>query len=140
MATPWDLLIGPIFSLIDKFVPDPQEAANAKIRAAEMAQKGELAQLDADLRLALGQMDVNKVEAGSDNLFKSGWRPAVGWTCVAGLAYQVLFNPILGWIAQNLWQWKNPPNLDIETLMTLLFGILGLGAYRTAERLKGKIG
>jgi hypothetical protein len=29
------------------------------------------------------------------------------------------------------------PAMDLNTLMTLLFGLLGLGGYRTIEKLKG---
>jgi hypothetical protein len=50
----------------------------------------------------------------------------------------VLARPILGWLAMNLWKWDMPPGLEMDTLMTLLFGMLGLGAYRTAERIRGK--
>ena len=69
-------LIGPIARLIDKIIPDPQAAADAKLKMLELAQTGELAVLQAETQLAQGQIDVNKVEAASDSLFKSGWRPA----------------------------------------------------------------
>ena len=88
-----------IGTLLDKFLPDPAMAAEAKLKAMEMAQRGELAVLDADMRLALGQMDINKEEAKSDGMFKGGWRPATGWTCVAGLIYQFLAAPLLPWFA-----------------------------------------
>ena len=122
--------------LLDKVLPDPQQAADAKLKLMELAQNGQLEQLHADTALATGQIETNKIEAASESLFKSGWRPSVGWTCVSGLLYQVLFRPLLGWIAVNLWHWSEPPPLEMDTLMTLLFGMLGLGAYRTAEKIK----
>ena len=134
----WPALISLLPGLLDKILPDPGAAADAKLKVMEMAQRGELAALDADMRLALGQMEVNKVEAASDSFWKSGWRPGAGWVCVSGLAYQVLLRPILGWVALNVWGWSEPPTLEMETLMTLLFGLLGLGGYRTFERVKGK--
>lgn len=127
-------LLGP---LLDKILPDPKAAAEAKLRALEMAQRGELAVLDADVKLALGQLDINKAEATTD-LFRGGWRPMVGWTCAGGLFYQVIARPLLGWIALNWLGWTVLPALEMETLMTLLFGMLGLGGYRTFERIKGK--
>lgn len=136
MPFPVAALIPAVASIIDKLIPDPQAAAEAKLKALEMAQKGELAELDAQTRLALSQLEVNKVEAGTD-LFRGGWRPATGWTCAGGLFYQILARPILGWVASNLWGWTMPPSLELDTLMTLLFGMLGLGAYRTVERIKG---
>lgn len=133
------LAIGELaLKVIDKFIPDPQAKAEAQLKMLEMQQNGELQALAADTQLMQGQLDVNKEEAKSDSLFKSGWRPAVGWTCVAGLSYQVLFAPIFGWIAANLLGWSSPPSLEMETLMTLLFGLLGLGGYRSIEKLKGK--
>lgn len=83
-----------------------------------------------------GQVELNKLEAQSTSLFRSGWRPAVGWICVFALAYHMLFRPLVGWAAA-FWGWPFPPPLEIDTLLTLLFGLLGLGAYRTAEKIKG---
>ena len=134
----WAALIPVIGSIIDKAIPDPQAAADAKLKAMEMAQRGELAALDADMRLALGQIDTNKVEAGTD-LFRGGWRPATGWTCVAGLAYQFILQPLLPWLVAVCGGTVPPlPAIDNETLMVLLTGMLGLGGLRTFERVKGR--
>lgn len=132
----WTTLIPAVAQILDKVLPDPQAAADAKLKMMEMAQRGDLAQLQADTALAQGQIDTNKVEAASDSLFKSGWRPAAGWVCVSGLAYQNLLSPLLGWAAQNLWRWSAPPTLEMDTLMTLLIGLLGLGAFRTYEKVR----
>lgn len=132
----WQTLIPVLGNLLEKILPDPKAAADAKLKMLELAQQGELAQLTAETQLAQGQIDVNKIEAGSDSLFKSGWRPAAGWTCVGGLFYQLLARPILGWAMTNAYGWSTPPSLELDTLMTLLFGMLGLGAYRTAEKLR----
>lgn len=131
-------LIPIIGTVLDKILPDPQAAADAKLKALEMAQKGELAALDADMRLALGQIEVNKAEASTD-LFRGGWRPAVGWCCALGLFYTFLLRPVLPW-AVGLFgvQVADLPNIDNESLMVLLFGMLGLGGLRTFERVKGK--
>lgn len=135
----WQALIPAVISVIDKILPDPQQAAEAKLRAVEMAQKGELAQLDADVRLALGQMEINKAEATTD-LFRGGWRPATGWCCVAGLAYQFIVQPTLPWVATLFGATVPPlPAIDNETLLILLTGMLGLGGLRTVERVKGRV-
>jgi hypothetical protein len=135
------LLLGGLFDLagkvFDKIFPNPQQAAEAKLKLFEMQQAGELKVLEAETQLAMGQLKVNEVEAGSDSLFKSGWRPAVGWTCVMGLLYQFVVLPFatffLAWYKVE----ATLPVLNLDTLMTLLFGLLGLGAYRTAEKIKG---
>src|SRR5690606_18165528 len=89
----WPALIPIIGTVLDKIIPDPQAASEAKLKALEMAQRGELAFLDADVKLALGQMEINKAEAMSGDRFRGGWRPAVGWCCVFGLGYTFLLRP-----------------------------------------------
>lgn len=132
-------LVSLLPEILDKVLPDKAKADEAKIRLLELAQKGELAVLDADLKLALGQMEINKTEAATD-LFRGGWRPAAGWTCVAGLFYQFILSPIMPWVF-NAFGSTLPamPPIDNDTLMTLLGGLLGLGGLRTFERVKGKI-
>lgn len=133
----WNLIIPALAGLLEKVIPDPQAAAEAKIKMIELAQKGELAAMDADVKLALGQMEINKEEAKTD-LFRGGWRPAVGWSCVAGLVYQFLAQPILPWIVAMFGGYVPPlPAIDNETLMVLLTGMLGLGGLRTFEKVKG---
>lgn len=125
-------------TILDKIIPDPQAAAEAKLKAIELAQKGELAALDADMKLALGQLEVNKAEASTD-LFRGGWRPACGWVCAFGLGYNFLLKPLLPWFAALLgFTVPALPAIDTETLMVLLTGMLGLGGLRTFERVRGK--
>lgn len=134
----WQALIPLLGSIFDKILPDPQQAADAKLKAMELAQRGELAALDAEMRLALGQLEINKAEASTD-IFRGGWRPAVGWTCVLGLLYQFFLRPVLPWIVAVCGATVPPlPPIDSDTLMVLLTGMLGLGGMRTLERVKGK--
>lgn len=123
--------------LIDKLIPDKEAQAKAHLDLMRLAQDGELEQLRADTQLAMGQLEVNKAEAESGSLFVGGWRPAVGWICASGLLYQLMMAPLFGWVAMNAWQWLPPPKLEMDTLLTLLFGMLGLGAYRTVEKVRG---
>jgi hypothetical protein len=125
--------------VLDKVLPDKAKADEAKIRLLELAQKGELAVLDADLKLAIGQMEINKEEAKTD-AFRGGWRPAAGWVCVFGLGYQFILSPILPWLFNAFGAHLPPmPPIDNDTLMTLLGGLLGLGGLRTFERIKGRV-
>jgi hypothetical protein len=134
----WPALIPLIGAIVEKAIPDPQAQAEAKLRVMELAQRGELAALDADLKLAMGQLEVNKVEAGTD-MFRGGWRPATGWCCVAGLAYQFIAQPLLPWIVAVFGGTVPPlPAIDNETLLVLLTGMLGLGGLRTFERIRGR--
>ena len=126
---PLELIVGPLFKVIDKIIPDPQAKAQMQLELIRLQQSGELAQMT-------GQMEINKVEAASPDLFRGGWRPFIGWICGVGLLYQFLLRPLLGWLS-NVQGWAVPPPLEMDTLLTLLLGMLGLGAYRTAEKVKG---
>lgn len=135
----WPALISLLPGILDKILPDPGAASDAKLKLMELAQKGELAALDAEMKLALGQLEVNKTEAASGSLFTGGWRPAIGWICAAGLGYEFLISPLLPWLLSAAMGRTLPPlpDLPTETLMTLLFGMLGLGGLRTLEKVKG---
>lgn len=142
MAFPFAALIPVVGSLLDKLIPDPQERDKAKIKMLEMAQAGELAVLEAETKVNLAQIEVNKAEATTD-MFRGGWRPATGWICVIGLGYNFLAVPILPWAVNvvNLSFGFNAvvpplPSVGMEELMVLLMGMLGLGGLRTFEKIK----
>jgi hypothetical protein len=122
--------------LLDKFVADPKQKDEAKLKLLEMAQNGDLARLTAETDLAKGQLQINAEEAKSASLFVSGWRPAVGWVCVLGLTYTFFLRPLLEWYAVSHGM-ASVPVLDMGDLITLLLGMLGLGSLRTAEKIKG---
>lgn len=123
--------------ILDKVIPDKTVADASKVKLIELAQTGELAAMNAVLQRDLAQMEVNKVEAATD-LFRGGWRPFVGWVCGSGLAMQFVIGPILTWATTLAGRSIQFPVLDLSVLLTLLFGMLGLGAMRTTEKLKGK--
>lgn len=133
----WPTLLPLLGNLMDKLFPNPQAAADAKLKLMELAQAGELAQLDADTKLAVGQMGVNQVEAASSSMFVAGWRPFVGWVCGGALAFKFVIAPLL---AFGFAAYGHPvalPVLDFSEMSTILLGMLGLGALRTAEKIKG---
>ena len=123
--------------ILDRVLPDPTQKAAAQLELLKLQQQGEFKMLEADLQLALSQTKINEVEAASPDAFKSGWRPAAGWVCVLGLLYQFLLQPLLAW-GSTMQGYAAPPVLQLGDLYGLLFGMLGLGAYRSVERVKGK--
>lgn len=134
--------LGPVAELIgkitDKVIPDPQKKLEMQLELAKMAQAGELKILDAEVELAKEQIKTNQIEASSPDLFRGGWRPASGWVCVAGFAYMALVRPILPWFVAVSGGTAPPlPPIDLDMLMVLLGGQLGLGGFRTYERVKG---
>lgn len=98
----------------------------------------ELKLIELETNLQTAQAKINEVEAASPNIFVSGWRPAIGWICGISLFVYFIVNPIGGW-AYLLYTGKTVllPALDVEALFSLVVAMLGLGGYRTFERIKG---
>jgi holin (3TMs family) len=127
--------IGPLATLFSDVIrrafPDKTEAARI-----EAALTTEL--LKADLSLLQGQMAINAEEARSESMFVAGWRPFVGWTCGAALAWNFVLLPFLsfGLTAAGV-RLPALPELAMDTMMPVLTGMLGLGAMRTFEKYQG---
>jgi hypothetical protein len=122
-------VFGFLNTLVTRAIPAPTLKAQLQLDLAQ-------AQLAAETDLAKAQAAINQTEAANPSLFVSGWRPFVGWVCGLGLAYAFLIKPIASPLIQK---WSGVPMeaLDVGTLLTLLFGMLGLGGMRTVEKLGG---
>jgi len=126
-----EALIGPVSSILDKFIEDKDQKAKLAHEIATMAERHAQEQ-------ALAQIEVNKTEASSRNPFVAGWRPFIGWTCGIALAWHFVLAPFLMFIAA--WVGFDVPKLpvfDMDNLMTVLLGMLGLGGLRSFEKVKG---
>lgn len=118
---------GPVFDIIgkviDRAIPDPVEKAKLQMELAKLAD-AENARLSAE---RIAQTEVNKVEAGHSSIFVAGWRPAVGWSCVLGFSYTIVFAPLFGLGVA-----------DTTLLRDILLGMLGISvAARSVEKIKG---
>tara|TARA_R110000868_G_scaffold20122_2_gene85549 strand:- start:464 stop:841 length:378 start_codon:yes stop_codon:yes gene_type:complete len=118
-----DSLVGPVAGLLDKVIPDKDQAAALSHQIATMADNH--AQ-----ELSLAQLSVNKEEA-KGNWFQSSWRPATAWVCVVGMAVNFLIAPICAAFGINV------PQADTSVMMPVLMGLLGLGGLRSFEKTKG---
>ena len=116
--------------LLERVIPDADARAKAQAELLKASQ-------DQDFQLSLGQIEINKVEAASANIFVAGWRPFIAWCCGFGLAYNFLIYPLLLWIIAISNQNIHPPELFSDNLMELVLGMLGLGGLRTVEKIKG---
>ena len=124
--------------LLDKFISDPKQKDEAKLKLLELHQTGELAQLAAETELAKGQLAINVEEAKSASVFVSGARPFIMWICAVALLYASIIEPILRFVCTVKYGYNGAfPVIDTTITMQILFGILGLGAYRTVEKVKG---
>ena len=119
-------LLAPLIGkLADAFIPDP--AAREKFIAQFF---------DSLSRADLSQIEVNKAEAASGNMFVAGWRPAIGWACAVALISQYVAAPWAEWLAWSFgWQLVPFPRFD-QILWELMFGLLGMSALRSLEKIK----
>ncbi len=123
-------LIGPITGILDKVIQDKDQKAQIAFELATLAEKQAHA-------LAVEQIKTNRAEAQTGSLFIGGWRPGVAWVCVIAFALNFLINPLANWYLVLIGETMVLPALDTDSLMPLLFGMLGLGGMRTAEKVKG---
>jgi hypothetical protein len=131
MANP--LLIMPFLEfgakLLERWFPDPEKKAAAEMELFKLAQAGEL-------QTVIAQLQVNAKEAEHQSVFVAGWRPFVGWVCGFSFLYTAVLHSMLAWYARAK-GWPAPPTLDSDILIYVLGGMLGLGGYRTMEKVKG---
>jgi hypothetical protein len=123
-------LIGPISSLLEKAIPDSDLRRKLTHEIATMAEKNAHEQIKA-------QLEINKTEAQHNSLFVSGWRPAVGWTCCLGMAANFLIIPMTNFSLALASSNISIPLIDLETMLPVLLGMLGLGGMRSYEKSKG---
>ena len=128
--------------LIDRLWPDPAAKAAGLLELQKLKQSGDLAFLDADVKLMTGQMEINKMEAMHGGNFKGGWRPFIGWTCGMALAYKFVVMPIIVALVQiiayygggSVFPLELLPELNWQELSVPLLGMLGLGTQRSWEK------
>lgn len=131
MANP--LLIMPFLEfgakLLERWFPDPEKKAAAEMELFKLMQAGEL-------QTTIAQLEVNAKEAQHQSIFVAGWRPFVGWVCGSAFLYVSILHSLLAWYARTK-GWPAPPTLDSDVLMYVLGGMLGLGGFRSMEKIKG---
>mgnify|MGYP003112301875 FL=1 len=124
-------LIGPATQILDKFIEDKDQKAKLAHELATMADK-----LAHEQNLA--QIQVNREEASSGSLFKGGWRPFVGWVCGVAFCYHFILQPVIIFIVAIIGvNIPDLPEFQMNTLLTVLGGLLGIGGLRTYEKQKG---
>ena len=122
-------LATPVVSRLLDLIPDPEKRAEEAASAAT-------ALLAADESLLKQQNDINLVEAGSENLFVSGWRPFIGWSCGAALLWQILLAPFVEFNCAVFGYHPALPELNPDWMTAILVPLLGLGAMRSVEKIQ----
>lgn len=128
---------------IERIWPDANKRAEEVRRLEQLHQAGKEVELDAEVKIMVGQMQVNRAEARHSSIFVAGWRPFIGWVGGLAMAYQFILYPLMTWFWSSLIaagviesDVRYPPLLDTGALMTVVTGMLGVGAMRSFDKLK----
>lgn len=115
-----DLVIGSIIQkgmdLIDDVFTSDEEKAEAQLKLQELAQKGNLAELNAFLTTIKKQAEVITAEANSEHWITSTWRP-------------ISMLVMLGLITARWFGWEAPNMSQEEYLKAWDMLELGIGGY-----------
>lgn len=132
--TPWAAIIGAVGSIADDLITSEEERAKVGLLEREL-----------EMRPQMAQIAVNTEQAKHPSMFVAGARPGVIWVGVASLAWTYVLHPMLmwlwalaqakGWIDASM---PTPPTLDTDQLMVVVSGVLGIGAMRSVEKVRGK--
>jgi len=122
-------LIGPVSGILDKVVEDKDQRERLAHDIATMAERHAH-------EVVKAQLEVNKAEAQHHSMFVAGWRPAIGWVCCLGMAGNFLVIPFVNMTLELLETGVVVPMIELDLMMPVLMGMLGLGAMRTVEKVK----
>ena len=120
-------LIAPVTEILDKFIEDKDQKAALAHEIATIADKQANEQ-------AIAQIQLNSVEAAHQSLFVAGWRPAVGWVCALAMLLNFILIPFINLGMEFAGQDMRLDLIEMDTMMPVLLGMLGLGGMRSYEK------
>lgn len=134
-------IIGPVWAIIKDVLAglgiDPEAKAKAHQQAFDMLANGTFEQRT-EQALALAQIKVNEADATGASPMQRNARPFIMWVCGVALAFDTIAKPVIAYGAAIAGHPLPPmPNLSSDQLYGLIFGLLGLGGYRTYEKVRG---
>ena len=118
----WAAAIPLLGKVIERIIPDPEKAAQAKHQLVDMAVKGELDEL-------VQRAGVIKAEAQGDSWLQRSWRPIVMLVFTALIVCRWL-----GWSAPDLSE-----AVELKLFSIVQLGIGGYIASRGIEKVADKI-
>lgn len=108
---------------IDQLVTSDEERAAADLLLEKLRQQPHIL-----------QAEITKVESAHPSVFVAGPRPFILWICGTAFGLHFVAFPLLNFGIALLGYPQISVAFDMDTLMTALFGILGLGGLRTMEK------
>src|SRR5690242_129766 len=142
-AAPASTIVDGAAKIIGMFKLSPEVKAQLQAQLTAENIDMEKAELAAQVASIQGQLEINRAEAQSTNMFIAGWRPAVGWVCVLALCWAYVLQPFIEFLVA-MFKWKLPealPHLDTGTLISgLLIPLLGVAVLRTVEKVSNSEG
>jgi len=118
--------------LLQLFTPKKEGSSAVGMLAKDIREAIKGKELDPEKLIEL-QAKINEQEAQHRSIFVAGWRPFIGWICGVALAYNFVLRDLIIFAMGKDFV---PPALQMDHLMTVLMGMLGLGAFRTYEKIK----
>jgi len=148
---PLDSLVNVGIEIAKRVWPDPAQQAMQILKLEELRQKGDLAELDAQVKSLTGQLEINLADAKSTNWFQANWRPAIGWVGAVSLALTYIPKALVItyiWTYQSItllsnWDGVAPmiipefPDLGVSDIIGLLMSMLGIAAMRSYDKKQG---
>lgn len=117
-----------VAKIISLFKIPPSQVEEHKFEISEIQLEMQQKALEAATAQAKAQTDIDLAEAQHGGF--SDWRVGVGWTCALALFYQMLFRPLATWVVALAGKTMiPPPALDMGTLVSILFAMLGIGVH-----------
>lgn len=138
-------------TLVDRLVADPNAKAEQLFALEKLRQEGDLSRMDAQVKLLLGQIEINKIDAQSKNWFQASWRPAIGWVGAVSLALMYIPKALVmtyiwtfqavsilnGWDGISALVIPTFPDLGVSDIVGLIMSMLGVAAMRSYDKKNG---
>lgn len=126
-------LIKPVTDIVGEVVVDVDKKREINLELQKIIDKADERYHDE----LMGQIEVNKVEAQHASIFVAGWRPFIGWVGGVGLSYNFVLAPFIEFVARANGYVGALPTPNSSELMTLVLSMLGVGAMRSYDKMKG---
>ena len=119
-------------NIVDELYTSEEEKAAAKLAIKKV--EAELKKRQMDINLA----DAQSKAGGISGAIQRIWRPLIGFGCALAIMFEYVLKPFLMVFLATFHIETLPlPEMDMGTLMPLVMALLGMGAIRSYEKVKG---